>query len=338
MLHYNLTIERQLPFDMGLTLGFAGSRGINLLASSTVNARIPTVQSDGRFFWAGNEPRPNPAWTGVTLFTSSADSWYNSLQFVLQKRLTRGLQFQSSYTWGKLLDVRNGFTRPDTAGSNYVRTSELPASLDKGPGESQVDHTWRFNAIYRLPQAPDMSGVRGALVNGWWVSGILTAQTGDFFSVGVSGADRSRSLGAGNTPDLVPGRWGSNITSGTTKGCAGVTAGQKLGTPELYFDPCAFTLEPQGYLGTTGRNILSAPGTANLDFSLVKDTKLGVLGESGNLQFRVETFNILNRVNFGRPNATVFSSASPIPLSTAGDITRTSTASRQLQFALKVTW
>jgi hypothetical protein len=91
-------------------------------------------------------------------------------------------------------------------------------------------------------------------------------------------------------------------------------------------------------LGTTGRNILSAPGTANLDFSLVKDTKLGVLGESGNLQFRVETFNILNRVNFGRPNATVFSSASPIPLSTAGDITRTSTASRQLQFALKVTW
>ena len=116
--------------------------------------------------------------------------------------------------------------------------------------------------------------------------------------------------------------------------------GQKLGGPELYFDPCAFSLEPNGFLGLQGRNILSAPGLANVDFSVVKDTKLGILGEGGNLQFRVEAFNILNRVNFRRPSQNTYSGSitSGRALSTAGDITRTNTTSRQLQFALKVIW
>jgi hypothetical protein len=85
--------------------------------------------------------------------------------------------------------------------------------------------------------------------------------------------------------------------------------------------------------------MLRAPGYAGLDFSLAKDTRLKSLGENGNVQFRVEFFNIFNRANFGLPNRTVFT-ASPTSgtavLGTAGQITSTVGTSRQVQLALKL--
>jgi hypothetical protein len=78
---------------------------------------------------------------------------------------------------------------------------------------------------------------------------------------------------------------------------------------------------------------LTGPGLASLDFSVLKSTSLT---EKLHLQFRAEFFNILNRANFGTPNAVVFSSASSTPATTAGVITGTSTTSRQIQFGLKL--
>jgi hypothetical protein len=340
MLTYSFTVERQLPYDIALSLGYSGSRGLNLLGFIAANPRRQTVLSDGRFFWFGNEPRINPNWEAINLQGNTAqNSWYNALQTTVTKRLSKGLQFQNTYTFGKLIDQHGGVTAPDNGGSpGSIRTPLLPLSLDKGPSDWTVAHSWRFNAIYRLPQASGLTGVGGALLNGWWMSGILSAQSGLPFTVTTGGSDRSRSLGAGNLPDLVPGRWNPNIISGTTAGCAGVAVGQKLGGPELYYDPCAFTLEPLGFLGTQGRNILTAPGLFNLDFSLVKDTRLPFLGEGGSVQFRAEVFNILNRANFARPAAGIFSAPGATPLATAGRITQTDTTSRQVQLALKVIW
>ena len=70
----------------------------------------------------------------------------------------------------------------------------------------------------------------------------------------------------------------------------------------------------------------------------MKDTKLRFLGEGGNVQFRAEVFNILNHANFSRPNTGLFSAPSATALGTAGQITSTDTASRQIQLALKVIW
>jgi hypothetical protein len=89
--------------------------------------------------------------------------------------------------------------------------------------------------------------------------------------------------------------------------------------------------------------MLRGPGLGTWDFSLVKDTAVGFLGERGSVQFRAEFFNILNRANFAAPNVSVFSgntsdigSYSEAPLASAGQITTTATPSRQIQFALKV--
>jgi hypothetical protein len=85
------------------------------------------------------------------------------------------------------------------------------------------------------------------------------------------------------------------------------------------------------------------PGLGTWDFSLVKDTALPFLGEAGNLEFRAELFNILNRSNFGLPSTLTFTGAltdlgpyTELPIASYGSITNTSTTSRQIQFALKI--
>ena len=336
LLQYNLTVERQLPFDMVVTLAYAGSRGINLMKVTEGNPTAPQILADGRKFWTGREARFNPSWGPIDLRTASASSWYNALQFGLVKRLSRGLQFQSSYTWSKIIDETQGQLGLNAEdNSNYTfPTDPSDRRTDRGLASFDVTHNWRFNAIYRLPQLANSGGLLDKVVNGWWTSGILSIQSGYPFSP-VLQANRSRSqVGAaqGDRPDFLPGRRRDSII---------------LGGPDRYFDPTAFSIQPAGFLGTAGRNILRGPGFATLDFSVVKDRPVRFLGEAGKLEFRTEFFNLLNRPNFTTPGvgqsggnaaAVVFAGVSDAeaPLSTVGRITSTASTSRQIQFALKV--
>ena len=338
MLQYNLTVERQLPFAMALTLAYGGSRGINIVQNAEGNPTVPAVLPDGRKFWTGRESRTNPNWADIDLATAGSQSWYNSLQVGLVKRLARGLQFQSAYTWSKVLDE----TQSQIGGDNNSSSSRAPdpsnLSLDKGPAAFDLSHNWRFNFIYRMPDLTASGGAAGKLVNGWWFSSILSLQSGYPFSP-VLQTNRSRSLTGGggrgiDRPDLLPGRHNDNII---------------LGGPDRYYDPAAFALQEAGFLGTAGRNILRGPGFANLDFSLGKDLELGFLGEGRKLEFRAEFSDLLNRANFVTPglgigggaantSAVVFAgraSGEP-PLATAAKLTGTTSSSRQVQLALKL--
>src|SRR5260370_35513534 len=101
-----------------------------------------------------------------------------------------------------------------------------------------------------------------------------------------------------------------------------------------------------GQLGTAGRNILSGPPERNWDFSLVKETKLGFLGEGGMLEFRAEFFNILNHPNFsGRGlHTSIFDGVpgdvtpfSETPHGSAGAVqNQLENNQRQIQFALRL--
>jgi hypothetical protein len=369
MLSYNLTVERQLPGGMALTLAYAGSRGINILTTTDGNPSVPnglpvngacaplpagqTVNLlSGPMCFIATPPRTNPHFSSITLVTADSNSFYNSFQFGLMKQLRKGLQFQSSYTWSKMIDTTQGGGGADYASSPIIASFPTRLSIDKGLSDFDTTQNFRFNAIYRLPTLASGNGLVKGVLNGWQASGILSLQSGYPLTPGLQ---TNRSLSGTNIastttsaqedrPDLVVGRNNSNITSGTTAGCLGVAPGQKLGTPNLYYDPCAFTIPASGFLGTAGRGILRGPGLANLDFSLVKDTAIKHLGESGKLEFRAEAFNILNRPNFLIPSRLVFAgnptSLGPTvqaPLSTAGVINSTGGAtSRQIQFALKL--
>ena len=333
MLHWNLTVDRELPWQLGFSLAYAGSRGINLLQSKEGNPTIPGGVPSGNLCvartsseydpggakcWLGGESRRNPAWQDSEFKTAAGDSWYNSLQVQLQRRLSRGLQFQSSYTWSKSLDTTQGQFGGESGGtSNFGLDPDNPA-YDKGPSDFDNRHAWTFNTLYSLP-LPQREGAAGILLGGWRVGTILTLRSGVPFSVLVNG-NRSRSLvGAGDDDraSLLPG-----VSPEDTI----------LGDPNQYFDGTLFDLnQPAGFLGLTSRNSFVGPDLVNWDFSIRKDTPVPFLGEDGRLEFRAEFFNFLNHANFRVP------AGDTVGLVNTGQITRTlNQVGRNSQLALKV--
>src|SRR5581483_3361146 len=108
-----------------------------------------------------------------------------------------------------------------------------------------------------------------------------------------------------------------------------------IGSPDEWYDPAAFVQPAAGMYGNMGRDVLTGPGLATLDFSALKMT---AIRERLKLQFRAEFFNVLNRANFGIPNTVVYTAANSAPSPTAGMITSTASTSRQIQFGLKLLW
>ena len=328
MLGYNLTVERQLPGSMRLSVAYAGSRGLDLIQTVEGDPIAPQILAGGQEFWPATAPRMNPAWTYCECKVTGGDSYYNSLQMSLQKRLTHNLQFQASYTFSKLLDDTVGEHGGEAGGSKVTGTDPFHLKTDKGPADYDDPHYFVFNTLYSLP-SPAVSGIVGGIAKGWHLGTILTVNSGLPFTAYLS-ANRSRSgvLGGGSSgpdrPDLIPG---CNLI---------------LGGPNEYFNPACFSIQPAGYLGTEGRNIMLGPLHLVWDFSLMKDTPIRALGEGRHLEFRAEFFNILNRADFNIPTTglTVYTatatSATTTPLSTAGQISSTIEPSREIQFALKL--
>jgi hypothetical protein len=325
LVQYNLTVERQLPANMVMTVSYAGSRGINIYMDREGNPTAPT-KVNGQDFWTGTESRINPNWANMEVKSAASSSFYNSLQFGVQKRFSHGLQFQSSYTWSKLLDTTQGISGGESGGARIIGLNPGNINYDKGSADFDFRQSWSFNTLYQLPSL----GVSGLapLLDGWRLGTILRVTTGQHFTPLLSG-NRSRSQveggGAKDRPNLVSGR-GDDLV---------------LGGPNRYFDPTAFEIQPLGFLGNSSRNMIEGPGLINFDLSLTKEFALPWLGEGRHLEFRSEFFNLFNRANFFIPDAgrTVFTAdqtrANTTPLATAGQIDRTQTPARQIQFALK---
>src|SRR5207237_9252500 len=115
----------------------------------------------------------------------------------------------------------------------------------------------------------NLHGAARQIVRGWGVGSIATFAGGVPFTVENS-ANRSQNKLSGasfaDRPNLAPGA-SSNPTSGVSRGCTGIPQGTPVGTPTLYFDPCAFTPQILGPFGTLARITLSVPAIANGDFS-----------------------------------------------------------------------
>lgn len=351
-MQYNLNIQRDLGSDILLTVAYVGSRGVHLFRVFEANTRIPVTLPDGTKFFPPTAPRQNPNFGTIRNRAADADSNYNSMQVTLNRRFTQGLQFQVSYTLSKLIDDSAGPFQTDTVAQAANSEDPLNRKLDSALSPFDVRQNLVVNYTYDLPFGPGkrwggrLSGPLAKLAEGWQINGIDTFQTGHPFSIvessNVSNNGQS-GTGIADRPNLTPG-FSNNPTSGTSKGCPGVPAGQPLGTPNLYFDPCAFSLQPRGFLGNLGRNTLTGPGLVDFDFSVVKNTRIS---ESKRVEFRAEFFNLFNRANFQVPSNVGTSAgassggdftfdANGNRLGNAGKIFSTVTTSRQIQFGLKL--
>lgn len=213
-----------------------------------------------------------------------------------------------SYTYSKCIDD-GGFPIGSLNGGNSPTSYENPydRSIDRGLCFFNVKHALRLNSVVNLP----FHGNR--VVEGWQVTGILSAASGYPFSIST-GFDR---VGYASTGTPRP-----NYIAGCKV---------EVGTVNEWFNPGCFSLQAPGTLGNLGRDALIGPTNVDVDMALLKDTNIT---EIYRLQFRAEVFNLFNHPNYGLPNASVFTASGPN--ASAGQITSIVGNQRQIQFGLKL--
>ncbi len=348
LISWSLRIDRELSPNTVLTVGYIGSHGYHELIGIDANEPVPVIcpaspcpavypsnfpaplagtpVPAGTYYIPAGTPKANPALGNTWTWFSVGNSSYNALQVDLRRRLSHGLSVRGVYTFSKALDDGDSLNQTTAGNAPGLASNPLNLAADKGLATFNATHVGVINVLYALPfghgqaYAHDSQGWSDALLSGWSLSSIITAQTGFPFTPRLS-YNPSNNGDTRNPvrPFLNPDFTGSVIT----------------GNPNQWFNPAAFLAPPNnsGFYGNLGRDTYIGPGLATWDFSVLKDTQIR---EELKLQFRAEIFNLLNRANFNTPNLIVFTPAGVS--GTAGAITSTSTTARQVQFALKLLW
>ena len=330
---FNVNVQRELPFQTALTIGYAGSRGVHLLRSGDVNTALPIVQSDGTVFIPAGTPRQNTSFSTIELKSSDGESWYNALIVDIRRRLTNGLLLQSSYTLSKSEDTTQASTFfSDATNGTTSAMPEYIAGYNKGPSDFDTRHNWMLSFSWEVPLGKDADPLARALVANWQVSGIWTMRSGQPLTVFVT-SNRSRSQW---NPSRGPG-----IGQDRASYAPGFDGDSAInGRPEQWFNPAAVVLQPAGTFGNTGRGDFVGPDLRTLDIAFNKTVPLAALGERTMLDVRVEIFNVLNRPNFGIPELRAFAGQTDgeAPLATFGRISNTVTSSRQTQLSVRLSF
>lgn len=331
---WNLSVQRELSRNFVVTAAYVGSRGVHLQSGNSTNVRRDFQIVNGRTFYPETSntqaARINPNYGAIQLLDFFADSYYNGLQLTATRRMAGGVQFHLAYTYSHSIDTASSI---ETVFTNSQLGADMQNPLDprgdRGSSDFDTRHNFIANFLWDLPLGKDLSGASGKFLGGWSLGGILNLRTGFPFSPSI-GFDRARN-GIDNVqsqrPDMVSGRTFSDAV---------------IGNPDRYLDPAAFQIQPAGFYGSVGRNVIEGPDLAVFDFSILKRTSIT---ERLNTEFRFEAFNIFNHTNFAPLDSVsrvvftgVNANGQGVVPATFGQLTRTATSSRQLQFGFKFIW
>ncbi len=229
---------------------------------------------------------------------------YNSLQMKLEKRFNSGGVLLGSYTFSKLMTNAESLTSwlESTGAPGFQNTNDLSQEYSLSGYDSRQRLTVSY--VYFLPFGKNQhwgsgaSGFLGGLISGYGVNGVTTFQKG--FPLGLSMASNTvstYSLAGTTRPNVAQGC--SKYTSGDIQSRLGDSF-----SANKYFNTDCFTAPGNFRFGNESRtdNQLRAPGIANFDLALFKDTHIT---EQLVLQLRIESFNLFNRVQFGAPNTSL---------------------------------
>jgi hypothetical protein len=308
--NWNFTVEREVLADTRLRVAYVGTKATHLKGEYDQNAPI----YNPNLTLAQNRStidarRPIRGFQRIVRFFHGLNSNYHALQVSVDKRFSRGFTILNSYTWSKTIDHQS----INQAAQDAPLSFPFNFFLHRGLANQDRTHRLTNSFVWDLPST--QMPIAGALVNDWKLSGIVTVQSGTPFTIAATGDPLAGIAGA--RVDLI-GSGNPVLDTGRSKGA-------KI---EAYFDKDRFQNPAPNTLGTLGRNAMRGPGYANLDLSLVKGFRLPFLGESGLGQFRVESFNVLNRTNFSNPNTGI---TNP----NFGRLTGTDGEPRIMQLALK---
>jgi hypothetical protein len=280
---YNLNMQHQLSSKVILQLGYLGTLSrkltevldINPEATSNLAPGVPPEDQQTRPYY---NQFPNIG--NVNQLNSNLNANYNSLQTSLRSTGWHGITSQIVYTWSHALDYETGLIP-------YLPQDSRNVKAEYGNSDYDTRNTFSALATYALPSLSSHKRLTG----GWELNTALSFHGGQPFSV-VTGSDES---GNGDYAERM------NVTGiSPFKGVSHAityplnASGQPGPGQVNWFNPAAFSEPTAGTFGDERRNQYFSPGFADVDFSVVKTTKLG---EHVSLQLRAEMFNLTNRVN-----------------------------------------
>jgi hypothetical protein len=296
---WNVNLQRQLRQRMAVTVGYLGSRGTDLRISRNINQPVDGARPFGSVS-TSSPILPGARLGTITQVESSGVSSYKAAFVSVAKRMSRGLQFDASYTWSRSLDTNS------LNSSGFAVQDSFDITDDYGLSDFDARHRFVFSVIYSLP----LTG--HALIRGWEVAATVQSQSGNPVNIVTSNSSLN---GVPNTvrPDVTgPIRI--------------------IGSPDQWFDPSVFVAVDR--FGNLDRNVVIGPAFHNTDLSLIRYARLG---EHIGLQFRVDVFNLFNHPNFGPPGNIVGSptfgkiTRTRLPTGEAG-------SSRQIQFGCRMSF
>jgi hypothetical protein len=355
---WDLNVQRELTPNLGITVGYVGSRGLHhQFKVDDADLTYPTLTPSGWVFpysAAGQLPTLNPNFGGIHALWWNGASSYHGLQAGVTKRMSKGVQFQGSYTWSKSLDNSSSGAGSDSYSNSLSSLPWWDLRLDKAPSDFNTPRVLSLSAMWNLP-SPRMSGALSQeLLGGWEMGSIFSVQDGQPFTVLVGGdAVGENSSDPFSFPDrlFTPGCKSlvnpGNLNQYIRTNCFLMPTAPSQGFYTQYCNPVLAFPTCLNKVGNALRNVMAGPGLRNLDFSVYKNTAIRRISESFTTQFRVEFFNILNHANFQSPldnnalfgpTTTAGGSLAYTPQDGAGAIDSTTTDSREIQLALKVTW
>ncbi len=332
---WNLSVQRSLPGEWMLDLGYVGTKGTHLSAmldpmqAQLASPQNPIVVQDvfGRSYTITQNTQLNVGARSPVLglnprgyfqLNNAATSRYNSLQTTLVHQFAKGLHFQGAYTYSKSIDS------VVTTGAG-VYQYPLNDQTRLSPALSDFDRTHRLVLSYRYdaPFFSHVHGWTGALLSHWSLGGITVFQSGLPFRVTDSAGASAYGTAIPDTatPSLAPGyTLASALTSGSIE--------QRING---YLNPAAFVPAPvvgidgsTGF-GTLGRNVFRGPFQQNWDMSLAKSW---TVREGQGVKFSADMFNVWNHPIFDKPSITDVKNPS------FGQITNTLGTPRLMQFSL----
>jgi hypothetical protein len=303
---WNVIVQRELPGDMALELGYEGNHQAHQLILYNTDpcpnlgyVNNPALACDNRRVVLS--PVGNGAQAiGSSLNETSSFGYgnYSAFSSKLEKRFSNGLQFLTAYTWSHAL-ANSGTPLSGGINTGTPDPTNVASAYSSAGWDTRHSFTTSFN--YALPFGKGkkfgggMNRATDMVVGGWQSNGILSLRTGQPFT--INGTNCVGQWGK-CMPDLVPGHDPQAAPSG----------GRTVGSNGLWFDPSAFQEAYQNAAagvytgGNLGQQSNALPPTRTLDFSLFKDF---AFTERMKLQFRAEAINIANTPQFSGPDASL---------------------------------
>lgn len=282
---WNLMMQKKLPGQFFLDVGYVGSKGTNLTLTYDANRPIQIVNPQVVTTPVGSR-RPFQGFDAINSTKSIGNSTYHSMQVKAERRMARGFSFITSYTWSHSLSNAD---ISSVGGGSFLSGIQDYFDLKGSRSDSIFDirHRLSIAAMYDVPLFRNHSNpfVR-SILGGWQLGTIITEQTG--FAAALAGVTDTTGTGIASRVNV------------TGAGPAMLDRGER--TRERWFNTAAFTTPAFGSFGNAARLPIHLPGLNQVDASANKNFRLF---ETHQVQFRAEFFNFFNHTNLGAPGLNI---------------------------------